>query len=131
MLYFTKDSVTCVADRILPRDFSHSKSDGGQIQGSIGEVISQSTKMTFFFRSARYLANLTAAVVFPDPGLPQTARTPPWRIFSLPDSSFASREKIEFFLKLIILIPPHQPDLKPQKLFSRFYQMPYSSDMLL
>src|SRR5699024_2737844 len=98
ILCFTSASFTWVAARILPKDFSCSRSDGGQIQGSIGAVISHSNRTVFFFLSARYLASFAARIVFPLPGLPQTAKTPPCRI---PSSVFSSvfRAKILFFLK--------------------------------
>ena len=61
---------------MLPRDLSHSSSEGGQIQGIMGAVISQSSNATFFFWEARCFAIFTAVTVLPQPGLPQTARTP-------------------------------------------------------
>ena len=72
------------AAKMLPRDLSHSSSEGGQMQGIMGAVISQSSSATFFFWEARCFAIFTAVTVLPQPGLPQTARTPP------PDSSMIS-----------------------------------------
>ena len=54
------------------------------MQGIMGAVISQSSSATFFFWEARCFAIFTAVTVLPQPGLPQTARTPP------PDSSMIS-----------------------------------------
>lgn len=98
-LFHTTASFTWAAARILPKDFSCSRSAGGQMQGSIGAVISQSKRTTFFFLSARYFANFTARVVLPLPGLPHTARTPPCRIYSSSLSSVFLLN-IPFFLKL-------------------------------
>ena len=45
------------------------------MQGIMGVVESQRSSATSFFLSARYFASLTAVVVLPLPGLPQTAST--------------------------------------------------------
>ena len=67
--------VICGAASTFPRDHMFSNSSIGHIQGIMGTVISEITRITFFFFSARYLAIFTEIVVFPQPGLPQTAKT--------------------------------------------------------
>lgn len=62
------------AAKMLPRDLSHSSSEGGQMQGIMGAVISQSSSATFFFWDARCFAIFTAVTVLPQPGLPQTGK---------------------------------------------------------
>ena len=72
-LWRTRDSDTWAAARILPRECSSSSSPGGQMQGSIGVFISHRSNTTSRFCIASLAASLTATVVFPEPGLPQTA----------------------------------------------------------
>lgn len=52
------------------RDLSHSSSEGGQMQGIMGAVMSQSSSATFFFWEARCFAIFTAVTVLPQPGFP-------------------------------------------------------------
>ena len=88
----------CWAAKILPRDLSTSNSEGGQIQGIIGAVISQSSSTVFFFWAAKCFAILTAVTVLPQPGLPQTARMPPLdsSIGSSSSGSVLRRKRLPF-----------------------------------
>lgn len=59
-------------------DCSQSSSEAGQTQGSMGAVISQSSRTTFFFLSANVFASFTAVMLFLRcRERPQTARIPP------------------------------------------------------
>ena len=68
----------------------------------MGAVISHSSRITFFFWDARCLAIFTAVTVLPLPGLPQTARMPPWASTGCTASaSSPPRLKMLAFLKFI------------------------------
>ena len=96
----TRDSDTWAAARMLPRECSSSRSPGGQMHGSIGVFISHKSRATSRFFPARWAASFTAVVVFPDPGLPQTANIRFSFSGSQPESSpFWLRLKILFFKK--------------------------------
>ena len=113
-IMFYKCLVYMGCSKNTSQGFSCSRSDGGQIQGSIGAVISHNNR-TYSFLSARYLASFAARIVFPS-GLPQTAKTLHAEFLLLFFLCLSCKDTL--LLEIQQFIPP-RPLLSPQLCFLR------------